>query len=460
MSNLPATKIEAIERALVTGDLSKLTEDQRLSYYKNVCDSLGLNPLTKPFDYLVLNGRMTLYCTKSATEQLRNLHKISLNVTARDKFDDVYVVTAKAKTVDGREDEATGAVNIANLKGDALANAFMKAETKAKRRVTLSICGLGMLDETEVETIAGAKFVNQEPAQLEQEKKINNAIDKGVSSAKEKQTDEELMKSFIVKFGPGKNSTLAQFEAKSGIHGMRDYCNTIRAKAKQENKKIQGDVFEFLFMADMYIAMRQAQSTAPMSPPSEDAQWQDLKPTATYKPVTSTQTTGATGSLNGKGTTPPTTTTDSEFNESEIQETESELDHAFGPRDEEEIPTELQNTKMKPLTKEVKPSATKKPSTAPSVPNMAMSSKPAPSAFESERVKFVTGEKASPAIKSGKLATRDQVTKLIERAADLDCISLFQTYLREINESMISMSEDGLMKARTYLDKVKEGRAQ
>jgi hypothetical protein len=29
----------------------------------------------------------------------------------------------------------------------------MKAETKAKRRVTLSICGLGLLDETEVETV-------------------------------------------------------------------------------------------------------------------------------------------------------------------------------------------------------------------------------------------------------------------------------------------------------------------
>ena len=28
----------------------------------------------------------------------------------------------------------------------------MKAETKAKRRVALSICGLGMLDETEVDT--------------------------------------------------------------------------------------------------------------------------------------------------------------------------------------------------------------------------------------------------------------------------------------------------------------------
>ena len=45
------------------------------------------------------------------------------------------------------------------MNGEALANAYMKAETKAKRRVTLSICGLGMLDETEVETIPDAKQV-------------------------------------------------------------------------------------------------------------------------------------------------------------------------------------------------------------------------------------------------------------------------------------------------------------
>jgi hypothetical protein len=44
-------------------------------------------------------------------------------------------------------------VTVGHLKGDALANALMKAETKAKRRVTLSIAGLGWLDETELETI-------------------------------------------------------------------------------------------------------------------------------------------------------------------------------------------------------------------------------------------------------------------------------------------------------------------
>jgi hypothetical protein len=36
----------------------------------------------------------------------------------------------------------------------------MKAVTKAKRRVTLSICGLGMLDETEVETIPNVQIID------------------------------------------------------------------------------------------------------------------------------------------------------------------------------------------------------------------------------------------------------------------------------------------------------------
>jgi hypothetical protein len=41
--------------------------------------------------------------------------------------------------------------------GDVLANALMKAETKAKRRVTLSLAGLGWLDETELDTIPGVR---------------------------------------------------------------------------------------------------------------------------------------------------------------------------------------------------------------------------------------------------------------------------------------------------------------
>ncbi|MEH0329402.1 hypothetical protein V6750_09810, partial [Campylobacter coli] len=54
------------ELALVKGDLSKLSDVERASYVKNLCESLNLNMLTKPFEYIVLNGKLTLYANKSA----------------------------------------------------------------------------------------------------------------------------------------------------------------------------------------------------------------------------------------------------------------------------------------------------------------------------------------------------------------------------------------------------------
>jgi hypothetical protein len=145
-----------IEQLLVAGDLSKLNPEQRVRYVQKLCNDTGLNILSRPFDYISLQGKLTLYANKGAAEQLRAVNKISINITAREKIDEVYVVTARAKKPDGREDESTGAVPITGLKGDNLANAMLKAETKAKRRVTLSICGLNMLDETEVDSIPGA----------------------------------------------------------------------------------------------------------------------------------------------------------------------------------------------------------------------------------------------------------------------------------------------------------------
>jgi hypothetical protein len=149
-------RMAAIEQVLMTGDLAKLSSEQRVIYYNKVCDSLGLNPLTRPFEYATLNSKLTLYARREAAEQLRKIHRVSIRSIEREWRNDLYIVTAEAEMSDGRRDISTGAVNVAGLKGEALANALMKAETKAKRRVTLSICGLGMLDETEVETIAGA----------------------------------------------------------------------------------------------------------------------------------------------------------------------------------------------------------------------------------------------------------------------------------------------------------------
>lgn len=152
-----------IEQVLIKGDLATLTPEERIRYYNAVCKSLGLNPLTKPLAYITLSGKLTLYALKDATEQLRKLHGVSITEVTSQKVDDVFVVTAKAVDATGRTDAATGAVPIGNLKGEALANALMKAETKAKRRATLSICGLGILDETEAETIPQPVVVDVAP---------------------------------------------------------------------------------------------------------------------------------------------------------------------------------------------------------------------------------------------------------------------------------------------------------
>ena len=124
---------ETLEKVLIQGDLSKLSSQERLMYYNRVCTSLGLNPLTRPFDYITLNGKLTLYAKRDCTDQLRKLHDISIKITSREKMDDLYIVTAQGINKDGRIDESIGAVSIENLKGEALANSLMKSETKAKR---------------------------------------------------------------------------------------------------------------------------------------------------------------------------------------------------------------------------------------------------------------------------------------------------------------------------------------
>jgi hypothetical protein len=149
----PKIGAETMEKVLILGDLKTLTPRERVAYYNGVCQWLGLNPLTQPFSYLHLNGKLLLYAKRECTDQLRKLHGVNLAIKAREVTEGCYVVTAAATLPDGRHDESIGAVPIEGLKGESRANSMMKAETKSKRRATLSICGLGFLDESEVDSV-------------------------------------------------------------------------------------------------------------------------------------------------------------------------------------------------------------------------------------------------------------------------------------------------------------------
>ena len=156
-THTPAPLDNAIIASVVlNGDLAKLNPQQKVSYYNSLCERIGLDPATQPFKLLNLKGKEILYADKSAAQQLNRMYKISHQIMGKETIQDVYCVTVRASNANGFQDE-DGAVSIAQKKGEDLANAFMKATTKAKRRATLALCGLSMLDESELDTLPDAK---------------------------------------------------------------------------------------------------------------------------------------------------------------------------------------------------------------------------------------------------------------------------------------------------------------
>ena len=154
---------------LIGGDLSSLSPEQRVEYMKAVCKSIGVNPLTGPFGYILFKeteaapAKLVLYAKKDCAEQLRKIHRVSVlpGTTKRMMDEDYATVEMSLRDATGRTDTSTGMVYLwktyqnktYRLTGQRLADAVMKAETKAKRRGTLSICGLGILDEMDLESV-------------------------------------------------------------------------------------------------------------------------------------------------------------------------------------------------------------------------------------------------------------------------------------------------------------------
>lgn len=222
---------DAIETALIVGDLSKLNSEQRVSYYNKVCESVGLNPLTRPFEYVTFQGKLILYARKDCSDQLRRTYGVSVKIVSTEVQDGIYIVRAQAKMPNGREDESIGALAIGNAKGADLANLYMKGETKAKRRVTLSICGLGMLDETELEF----------ERQTRNEEKLAEVNLLVASSAPEAEAGE-----YKVPFGPFAGKTMAEIP----MTELAAYVMDRREIAAKEKKQISGDMKVFLEHAE------------------------------------------------------------------------------------------------------------------------------------------------------------------------------------------------------------------
>lgn len=168
---------EAERRALVTfvqsqvrlGGVGGMTDIEREQLILGLCTRLGLNMIGSRMPIEIIRvwdrdrrtEREVLYFNRYATDQLADRFAVSRTTTygpvelvvGRNRF----VIAKATATRDGRPDEATGMVPI-DPDADAMeiANCFLHAETKAKRRATLSILGLGFLDESELDTVSVA----------------------------------------------------------------------------------------------------------------------------------------------------------------------------------------------------------------------------------------------------------------------------------------------------------------
>ena len=154
----PPVSAETMELVLGSGELSKLTPKQRVEWTLRLCQSMGLNPMTRPIRFLKLGPEVVAYVTRDGADQLRRLHAVSLQVVNQSIDGAICTVHVRATMPNGRSDEDFGVV-VLQPAGELRANGIMRAITKAKRRATLSLLGLGFLSEDEHDTLPNAQIL-------------------------------------------------------------------------------------------------------------------------------------------------------------------------------------------------------------------------------------------------------------------------------------------------------------
>lgn len=165
---------ETLSKIILKGDWKDLTPAQRVEGYIALCRSLGLNPLTKPFDLLEMRDRTTLYLNSAGGAQLGALHKASYHITRVETepvADTVMLVRAyvKVRLPDGRENEDVG-IKTCNPKDvNDYIRAYKSAITNGRLRAIKGLIGLNVVVEGDEEEIPEARVVSVEIAEASAE---------------------------------------------------------------------------------------------------------------------------------------------------------------------------------------------------------------------------------------------------------------------------------------------------
>ena len=143
---------------LARGNIASLSEEDRTKYILALCDALCLDPRFKPIDLISgQGGTVTPYLNRGATDSLARREGIQRTTVVPPKeveINGVKCVLCVARATDvktGRYEE-----RVATAVNKDAGNAFMRVETKAIRRATIALLGIGLIDESELDGIRGA----------------------------------------------------------------------------------------------------------------------------------------------------------------------------------------------------------------------------------------------------------------------------------------------------------------
>lgn len=163
------------------GSIHQLTNPEKRELLAKLCNSLGLNQYIMPFRiYRDMQGHEFIYATKECCAELRHLHHINILTESHSIIDGMCIASVSGNNKYGRVDSEIGAIHIDSLVGQDKANGVMWAMTKAKRRLTLSLAGLGVLADVETRDM---KEVIEYNVLEEKPKALNVATSNSITNA-------------------------------------------------------------------------------------------------------------------------------------------------------------------------------------------------------------------------------------------------------------------------------------
>ena len=149
-------------KLVIQHDLSKLSPEQVTQYLRDVSEFIGLDPDLNGLDTIWMENEngpgksLAVYARRGTAEILRSINNIEVSSLTSQITSESAIFTAVGRNGQARQEIAIGSKSLRGLSGKAYDNAVMTASTRALRRLTMQFTKLGILDESEIESIQGS----------------------------------------------------------------------------------------------------------------------------------------------------------------------------------------------------------------------------------------------------------------------------------------------------------------